>query len=339
MGKITPLIFSCTLILLLGLYSFAKQDASATLSQLTTPPPEAAVKATSMKAKLPPAYLITPMKVLESNKYTEGVVFDREGNLYFSETEAGTITVLSPNGSRRLWAKVDGANGHKIASDGTHIVAAKNSVVQLDTQGKLLKVVAKEFNGKLLQYPNDITIDPQGGFYFTDSGAPNSQNPTGAVYYVNSAGKTNQVLTGVAFANGLLLSPDRKRLFVNESKRNRVLVYDVHTPGKVGSQKVFASLPVKQGEQIDNQPDGMCMDAMGNLYLAHYGMRQVQVLNPDGFLIRSFSSGNLTTSNCAFGGSNLDRLFVTGSIEKQDGVGGIFRLDLGVPGLDILPKQ
>lgn len=96
----------------------------------------------------------------------------------------------------------------------------------------------------------------------------------------------------------------------------------------VGAQKVFALLPVKQGEQIDNKPDGMCLDTMGNLYVAHYGMRQVEVLNSSGQLIRQYPSGNLTNSNCAFGGPNLNHLFVTGGIETEDGQGGIFRLDL-----------
>ena len=60
-----------------------------------------------------------------------------------------------------------------------------------------------------------------------------------------------------------------------------MLVYAVTAPGKLGDMKVFGDLPEKKGEQIDNQPDGMCLDADGNLYVAHYGMKQVQVLDPD----------------------------------------------------------
>ncbi|WP_238845331.1 SMP-30/gluconolactonase/LRE family protein [Nostoc edaphicum] len=288
---------------------------------------------------LPPADVIKPIEVLRSQKYSEGIVIDREGNLYFSQTKAGTITVLPPNATPRLWAKVEGANGHKIMSEGFHIVAAKNSVVKLDANGQIVKVVAREFNGKPLQYPNDITIDKQGGFYFTDSGNSNSQTPNGAVYYVSATEKISQVAKGLAFVNGIVLTPDSKRLFVAESNKNRILEYNVLSPGKVKSQKVFAELPVKQGKQIDNQPDGMCIDAQGNLYVAHYGMGQVQVLNPKGQLLRRYSSGNLTTSNCAFGGSDMKHLFVTGGVQTEEGQGGIFRLDLGVRGLDIRPRS
>jgi gluconolactonase len=285
---------------------------------------------------LPPANLIAPVQVLQTKEYTEGIVFDRQGNLYFSQTKSGTIMVLGCDGACRLWAKVTGANGHKILPDGTHLVAAQHAVVQFDATGKLLQVIAKEFQGKPLQYPNDITVDPQGGFYFTDSGNTNLRHPTGVVYYVNSAGELTQVITEIAFANGLVLTPDRQQLFVAESQRNRVLVFDVLSPGVVGAPRVFANLPVKQGVQIDNQPDGMCLDEIGNLFVAHYGMGQIVVLDRNGQIVHYYPCGNLTTSNCAFGGAKWNQLFVSGGITTEDGLGGIFRLDLGVSGLRLV---
>ncbi|NEQ28793.1 MAG: SMP-30/gluconolactonase/LRE family protein, partial [Microcoleus sp. SIO2G3] len=83
---------------------------------------------------LPDSDRITPIQILETEYYTEGVVFDAQGNLYFSETKPGRISVLTPTGDCRIWAQVEGANGHKILPDGTHIVAAKNAVVQLDAE-------------------------------------------------------------------------------------------------------------------------------------------------------------------------------------------------------------
>ena len=111
-------------------------------------------------------------------------------------------------------------------------------------------------------------------------------------------------------------------------------------PGRAEAEtRVFADLPQKDpaAGQIDNQPDGMCLDAAGNLYVAHYGMKQVQVLSPEGKLIRRYPGGNVTTSNVAFGGPQLVQLFVTGGLGPESGKGGLFRLDLGVAGLRILP--
>lgn len=55
-----------------------------------------------LETTLLPAYLITPMLVLQTDQYTEGIVFDNAGNLYFSQTKAGTITVMAPDGQVRI---------------------------------------------------------------------------------------------------------------------------------------------------------------------------------------------------------------------------------------------
>ena len=128
---------------------------------------------------------------------------------------------------------------------------------------------------------------------------------------------------------------------VAESQKNRILIYEVLSPGKVGPRKVFVNLPKKDEStgQIDNQPDGMCLDQDGNLYVAHYGMKQVQVINPEGKLVARYDGGNVTTSNVAFGGPDGDQLFVTGGLGNEAGEGGLFRLDVHVPGLKILPDK
>jgi gluconolactonase len=104
--------------------------------------------------------------------------------------------------------------------------------------------------------------------------------------------------------------------------------------------RVFADLPAKKGEQVQNAPDGMALDADGNLYVAHYGMRQVQVLDPTGKLLRSLPGGNLLTSNVAFGGPGMNQLYITGAINQDSKPGALFRLDLkDVRGLVILPPK
>jgi gluconolactonase len=184
-----------------------------------------------------------------------------------------------------------------------------------------------------------LTLDPRGGFYFTDPGDSDDKRPTGTVYYVDAQGKTNQVADGLAYPNGIVLRPDSKTLLVDESASNHVIAFEVLSPGKLGAQRVFARLPAKGAAQIANLPDGMCLDEDGNLYVAHYGMRQVQVLNAKGELIRRYPGGNLTTSNVAFGGRRMEQLYITGGLGDQSGKGALFRLELkGVRGLVILPK-
>ena len=71
--------------------------------------------------------------------------------------------------------------------------------------------------------------------------------------------------------------------------------------------------------------------------LGHY--ESIRLVDPSGKVIRRYPGGNVTTSNVAFGGPKLDQLFVTGGLGPEAGAGGLFRLDLGVPGLKVLPSS
>jgi gluconolactonase len=280
---------------------------------------------------------VRPDLVLKTGDYTEGVVVDHDGNLYFSREKI--ITRMKQDGTEATaWAETGAPNGHKILADGTHLVcdASRHAVLHLGHDGRVIKNASDSSDGKPLRGPNDLTLDTSnGGFYFTDPGGSDENNRIGTIHYVDRAGKTTTVATGLAFPNGIALRPDGSELLVAESKRNRILLYPVESPGKLGEQKVFVNLPAKGPEQTDNQPDGICLDAAGNLYVAHYGMRQIQVIDPQGRIIRRYPGGNLTTSNVCFAGPNMTRLFATGGEP-----GGVFKLDLqGTKGLVILPKR
>lgn len=295
----------------------------------------------SFAAELPSDTETKAIPVLQVHRYSEGIVFDHDGRGYLSHGDR--ITQFDLDGTSRVWATTGAPNGHKILADGTHLVcdASHHAVLKLDATGKRLANASDTCNGKPLRGPNDLTLDtPNGGFYFTDPGDSNLENPIGTLHYVDRAGVTHHCAGGFAYPNGVVLTPDGKRILMAESQKNRVLEFDVLSSGKLSEPRLFADLPKKSDPvQIDNQPDGMCLDAAGNLYVAHYGMKQVQVLDPKGKLIRRYDGGNVTTSNVAFGGPNHDQLYVTGGLGAEAGGGGLFRLDLGVKGLVILPPK
>ncbi len=275
-------------------------------------------------ADLPDAATITPVKLFEVDHYCEGVCFDYDGNGYVSE--GAQLIQFQPDGAHKVWAITGAPNGHKLLADGTHLVCdgSQHAVLHLAADGKPLPPATTQCDGKPLRAPNDLSLDtPNGGFYFSDPGESGINNLIGTVHYVDLAGTTRKLDDGLAFPNGVVLTPDGKKLYLAESQKNRVLVYEVTSPGTLGNRKVLAELPAKDTSagQIDNQPDGMCLDAAGNLYVAHYGMRQVQVLSPEGKLIARYPGGNITTSNVAFGGPKMDQLFVTGGLEDEKGRG------------------
>jgi gluconolactonase len=285
-----------------------------------------------MAADLPPADAVKPVEVVRTNDYSEGVVVDHEGNLYFSH--GGIVSKLPPGGELDTWVETGAPNGHKVLANGHHLIcdADRHAVLHLDETGRELAPASRESDGRPLRGPNDLTLDPEGGFYFTDPGGSSDENPIGTVHYTGPDEITHTVATGLAFPNGIVLRPGGKELLVGESKKNRILAYPVVGRGKLGEARVFADLPKKGEGQSDNQPDGIALDAEGNLYVAHFGMGQVQVLDPQGKLIRRYPGGNLLTSNVAFAGPDLDQLYVTGG-----GPGALYRLDLKVKGYKILP--
>jgi gluconolactonase len=288
-----------------------------------------------IRADLPPSESIKPVEVVRTGDFSEGVVVDHDGNLYFSHGKI--ITKTTPDGKATTWAELGEPNGHKILSDGTHLVCdpGRHAVLRLDDRGRVMAEVSKESDGEPLKTPNDLSLDTANrGFYFTDPGEWDPKNTEGKVHYVDASGRTTTVARGLSFPNGVVLRPGGKELLVNESFKNRVLAFPVEAPGRLGPSRVFVELPTKRDGQVDHQPDGMALDAAGNLYVAHYGMRQLQVVDPSGRIIRRYPAGNLETSNVAFGGPNLDQLYVTGGQP-----GALFRLDLGVRGLSVLPPR
>jgi len=292
---------------------------------------------------LPAESTVTPVKVAEVPGYSEGAAVDRAGNVYISDVYHGVVYKIAPDGAKSEWAKCGAPNGHKILPDGTHLVCDGNehAVLHFDADGKLLGKASSSCDGTPLRGPNDIAVDPKGGFYFTDPGGSNAKNPIGTVHYVDPKGVTHLVASGLAFPNGLLLTKDRKTLYVGESEYNHILAYPVVSPGKVGSKREFAKLPEKSGDQIGNAPDGMAFDEAENLFVAHWGMHTVQVFSPAGKLLRSYAAGPLTSSNVAFGGQNMDQLYVTGAIgDERTTPGALYRLDLkGVHGRRLIPAK
>lgn len=270
---------------------------------------------------------LVPEEVARTATFNENPVFDSQGNLYVSEPYRGPITKITPEGDVSVWADLGGAVGHKILRDGSHLVCdiERRAILKLDAAGKVMSQVVTDCGGQPLRIPNDLALDTQGGFYFTDSRT--QEDSVGRVGYVDKDGHSHLLAEWVGLPNGIALRPDEKMLYVSDFDHNTVLAFPVSSPGTVGPEKVFARLPT--GDNGEGAPDGIAFDAEGNLYVAHLGMGQVQVLNPQGKLIRSLPAGQEWVSNLCFGGPDGQMLYMTGCPQgqlRQTGI--VYKLDL-----------
>jgi gluconolactonase len=283
---------------------------------------------------LPPDSTTKPIAVADVPHFCEGAVFDASGTLFISDVIGGVVYTVTGDGKLTPWAETGEPNGHKVLPDGTHLLCdgKRHAVLHLAADGSFLGNAAAESDGKPLKTPNDLTLDGHGGFYFSDPGDSWAQTPTGTVHYVDSTGVVHTVLEGLAYPNGLVLRPDGKTLLLSESATNRILAFTVTRPGKLEGKREFARLPCADDESTLVLPDGICLDRDGNLYVAHFGLGKIEVLDVRGKILRRYDAGNLTCSNVAFGGANKDQLFVTGALQERSSTGGLFRLDLSRDG-------
>ena len=141
-----------------------------------------------------------PVEIVRVPAYSEGIVFDHEGYAYISHGRYITQISLTGDSSvfSSIWAETGSPNGHKILADGTHLVCdrVQRAVLRLDKNGKTIGKASSECEGRPLRTPNDLTLDPRGGFYFTDPGG-SAEKPIGTVHYVDVKGITHLVAGGL----------------------------------------------------------------------------------------------------------------------------------------------
>lgn len=142
--------------------------------------------------------------------------------------------------------------------------------------------------------PNDIAMAPDGTLYASD---PDWKHDGGQLWRIDRDRSAHLIETGMGTTNGIEVSPDGKRLYVNESVQRRIWVYDRAADGSVSNKRLFASF-------ADAGLDGMRCDVDGNLYVARYDAGKVIVLAPDGTLLHEVATKGRKPTNLAFGGAD-----------------------------------
>lgn len=242
--------------------------------------------------------------------YTEGPVKDERGNWYFTTLSGGEIMKGKWGERMAPWASSSCPNGQVMLPCGDLVVcdSKEAALKRFDAAGNFLRYEIKDYcAGEQVHSPNDVIVDAAGGLYFTDS-----TRHHGKVFYKGGDGNESLVASGLAYPNGLALLEQSNRLFVAESYRNRILELKTGPKAK-GRYQVFSDLPQHEsGNEADNLPDGLAVDVWGNLWVAHYGMGALQVLDQHGVLVATIPTGMPFTSNICFAGFEPLKVMVTG---------------------------
>jgi gluconolactonase len=264
--------------------------------------------------------IVTPGTELEvlgtGYGFCEGPAADAQGNIYFSDGRKDSIHFYELGRPVRLFVDDStDANGMMLNSQGELYVCegAAHRVVAFDVKTKQKRVLASQVDGIQFNEPNDLAIDHQNGFYFTD---PNYQHRGQETvmkedtYYCSPEGQLTRVSTVCVKPNGVLLSPDEKTLYLADSRGEVIYRYDVVGPGKLANETLWI-------EGLAAHPDGMTLDEQGNLYVC-CGRAGLKVYSsrrkPVGVIEVPYAS------NCCFGGRDFTTLFITSS-DKFLGIG------------------
>ncbi len=235
-------------------------------------------------------------------KFTEGPAADADGNLYFTDIPNNRIFKWSLEGQLTTFLKnSEGANGLYFDADGNLIACAGGAgkLVSIDQAGNRT-TLADQYEGKPFNSPNDLWIDAKGGIYFTDPRYGDRSNlPQGGehVYYLAPDKTVVRVINDMVRPNGLVGTPDGKRLYVADHGAGQTFAYTINPDGTLSNKKLFAA----QGS------DGMTLDEFGNVYLT---AEAVNVYTPSGELIQTIVVPE-TPSNVCFGGKTGNTLFIT----------------------------
>ena len=276
-----------------------------TLEQLAAE--QAAAEAASM-ANLPVAKGAKVEVLADGFKFLEGPAAAPNGDLYFVDKNANKILhwQVETKEVRVVSAESKAANGMQIDAKGRLITCQGHtrSVVAFDPEsGQVKATLSAKYEGKVFNNPNDLWIDPKGGVYFTDPAYKNigkNELDTRQAYYISPDSKSvTRVTEGFNTPNGIVGTPDGKKLFITDRRLGRVWSYDVNADGTLANKKQHCKVGA----------DGMTLDEKGNLYTTPQG-KEIRVFDPEGKELGRIKLPGMP-SNVCFAGKDRKTLFIT----------------------------
>jgi alpha-galactosidase len=277
-----------------------QEEEEEKLGIAPTPVPELSILAPGAKLE----------KLAGGFKFAEGPARDAQGNVFFTDQPNDRILRWSTDGKLSTFLSPCGrSNGTGFDAQGNLWACAdeKNELWCISPAGKAT-VVVKDYQGKLLNGPNDVWVRPDGGLYITDPYYPRPYWKRGpqelrveAVYYLAPDRKNLlRVVADMKQPNGIIGTPDGKRLYVSDIGGGRTYVYQIQPDGTLTEKRLFCRLG----------SDGMTIDNEENVYLTGRG---VTVFNSAGRQLTHIQVPEPWTGNLCFGGKDRQTLIITAS--------------------------
>jgi len=232
----------------------------------------------------------------EKGSFTEGIegpATDFEGNIYaVNYKEQGTIGKVSSKGEATLFLSLPNGsigNGIRFGDKDQMFIAdyTNHNILEVDLKSRKITVFAHEAEAN---QPNDVAISPNKTLYASD---PNWSDDTGKLWKITKENGFVLLEDKMGTTNGIEVSPNGKKLYVNESIQRKIWVYDILGDGGIANKKEMISFN-------DHGLDGMRCHKNGNLYVCRYGAGKVAVLSPQGKVVNEINLKGKNPTNITF---------------------------------------
>lgn len=266
--------------------------------------------------------------------FTEGPVWNAQGGyLLWSDMPEDKMRRWTPSEGMTIFrAPCNKSNGMAYDKQG-RLVTCEHVSRQVSRTGRDGSIVtlASHYQGKRLNSPNDVVVKSDGSICFSDP-------PYGLILPYGAIGEQELDFQGVYRLppyrssltllvddfdrpNGLAFSPDESRLYIDDTVREHIRVFDVQPDGTIRGGRVFAEL---RGDG-PGAPDGMKIDREGHVYCT--GPGGIHVFDPDGGLLGRIKMPE-HTANLAWGDADWRTLYITASTS-------VYRLRMNIPGIPV----
>jgi len=227
-----------------------------------------------------------------------------DGRLWVSDWGAGEVIAIDADGRSEVVARLP---SFPMCVD--HLPDGQLIIVS-STDRRLLR---QEPDGSLFSYAdlaglsdhpwNDIVVDGRGNAYVNNIGFdfPGGEFRPGIVALVTPDGTARQVADGVAFPNGMVVTPDNETLIVAESYSNKLTAFDIAADGSLSSGRLWA--------EVDDHPDGICLDAEGAIWYGDVGNKHCVRVREGGEVLQSIELDRGCFA-CILGGPDRMTLYI-----------------------------
>jgi sugar lactone lactonase YvrE len=275
-----------------------------------------------------------------SSKWGEGPIY-WDNHLLYVDIEGHSLIRLNPESQEEeIWEMGERIGTVVPTLNGDFICAGDSGIYRFDlSNGQKTNLADPEAKKRPDNRFNDGKCDPSGRFWAGTISTVKKEGDAN-LYQLDQSGLLTLQVSGVTNSNGICWNASKTEMYYIDTPTQKVVayVYDDQT-GKLGGSRAAVDF---RDLNTEGSPDGMTIDEEGMLWVALcHGGAVVQVNPESGELLQKVELPCVETTACAFGGSNLDRLFVTTGIHKtlhEKEAGKVFVIDgLGVSGVPALP--